>query len=228
LPTTINGSTDIRPYQLPEPDPFVNLYPTSVPAGTICNTYATNSYNLDASGNPTNSNGQGTTKHIRAGCYSDFSPSGSNTYYLDAGVYYLNNTNFNPGGSITLVGPATGGVTFILTGTTPGSVTLNGNTTLQLRAPTTGTYAKMLFIQSASATLDNANTFNGSSTSYFDGAFYFPKGNITLNGNTTGQTQCAMLVSWTVTISGNSTIQNNTAGCTANQTVPAYTVRLVE
>jgi hypothetical protein len=86
----------------------------------------------------------------------------------------------------------------------------------------------MLFIQSSSATLDNANTFNGSSTSYFDGTFYFPKGNVTLNGNTTGQTQCAMLVAWTVTISGNSTIQNNTTGCTANQTVPAWTVKLVE
>lgn len=228
MPSSINGSTDVRAYQLPEPDPFSGLYPTSIPSGTTCNTFSNNSYQRNSAGNVTTSNGNSNTDWIKAGCYTDFSPSGSKTYHLDSGVYYLNNTDFNPGGSVSLIGPTTGGVTIIMTGTTPGSVTLNGNTTLQLRAPTTGTYAKMLFIQSSSATQNNSNTFNGSSTSYFDGAFYFPKGNVTLNGNTSGQTQCAMLVAWTVTISGNSTIQNNTSGCTANQTVPAWTVRLVE
>jgi Flp pilus assembly protein TadG len=232
MPSSITGSTDIRSYQLPEPDPFSGQYPTSVPPSTTCNSYNNNSYNTNAQGQVTQSNGSNVTHHIKAGCYNDFSPSGSNTYYLDPGVYYLNSTNFNPGGSVSLIGPASG-VTFILTGTTPGSVSLNGNTTLQLHAPSSGTYKNMLFIQSGSATQNNTNTFNGSSTSYFDGAFYFPNGNVTLNGNTAGQTQCAMLVAWTVTISGNSSFQNTLtrpdgSACTNNETVPAWVVRLVE
>ncbi|MES2136807.1 MAG: pilus assembly protein TadG-related protein [Pseudomonadota bacterium] len=234
MPSTINGSTDIRPYQLPEPDPFANQgYSTSIPGTVTCDTYANNSYNTNPAGQVTNSNGANVTHRIKAGCYNDFSPSGSTVYYLDAGVYYLNSTNFNPGGSVSLIGPTTGGVTFILTGTNPGSVTLNGNVTVQLHAPTSGTYKDMLFIQSSAATLNNANTFNGSSTSFFDGAFYFPKGNVTLNGSSTGQTDCAMIVSWTVTISGSSTLQNSLTrpdgtACTNNKTVPAWVVKLVE
>jgi hypothetical protein len=229
MPTSINGCSgcDLQPYHIPEPDPFYNLYPTDIPTGMTCDSFANNSYNTNPSGQVTQSNGSNVTHRLKAGCYTDFSPSGSTTYVMDAGVYYLKDTSFNPGGSVTLDGSA--GVTIILTGTNPGTVSLSGNQTLKLKAQSTGTYAKMLFIQSSNAsTSNNSSTFNGSSSSYFDGVFYLPKGNITLNGTSTNQTQCAMIVGWTVTISGNSTIQNDTSGCTNNTTVAGYTIKLVE
>jgi Flp pilus assembly protein TadG len=250
LPSTITGSTDIRPYQIPEPDPFSGKYSTSVPSGVTCNSFSTNNYGTNPSGQVVNGNGSNVTQHLKAGCYNDFSPSGNNTYYLDPGVYYLNNTSFNPGGTTSFIGPTTGGgVTFILTGTNPGSVSINSNVTIKVTAPSTnncasiteGTasvntcnYKNMLFIQSSNATQNNTNSFSGSSTSYFDGSFYFPNGNVTLNGNNSNETNCTMIVSWTTTFSGNSNLQNSSltrpdgTACQANQTVPAWIVKLVE
>jgi hypothetical protein len=144
---------------------------------------------------------------------------------MQSGVYYLNNTDFSPGGGVTITGT---GVTIILTGSSPGSVNLDGNETIQISAPTSGTYSKMLFIQSSSATTNNLNKFNGTSSSTFDGAMYFPKGEVQFNGTTGAMTKCVMVVSWTVDISGNANLQNNTTGCTANEQVSDFFIRLVE
>jgi hypothetical protein len=57
---------------------------------------------------------------------------------------------------------------------------------------------------------------------------YFPNGEVQFNGTTGAMTKCAMVVAWTVDISGNTNLQNNTTGCTANQTVSVKVVRLVE
>jgi len=227
MPSSIIGSTNLQPYHSPEPDPFAGKYPTNIPAGTNCKTFAQNGY--------TTTTGSGknkvTVNHLysyetKSGggtCYSDFAPSGNGTYYLDAGTYYLNSTNFNPGGGITLIGT---NVTIILTGTTPGAVTLNGNTTIQLSAAATGTYAKMLFIQAANATA--ASTINGTNSSSFDGGMYFPNTNVTFNGTSGAMTKCAMVVAWTATFSGTTNLQNDTTGCADNFTVPAKKIALVE
>lgn len=232
MPQSINGSTNLEPYHLPESDPFAGKYPTSLPSGSNCRTFNQNSY--------TTTTGSGknkvTVNHLYSastqpggnGCYSDFSPSGNGTYVLDPGIYYLNNTDFNPGGGVTLTGS---GVTIILTGTTPGAVTLNGNTTIQLSAQTSGTYAKMLFIQAPGATADS--TFNGTNASYFDGALYFPSTNVTFNGTSGASTQCAMVVSYTATFNGNTNLQNSLTRpdgtpCQNDTTVTAHVIALVE
>jgi hypothetical protein len=226
MPSTIIGSTDLQPWHIPEPDPFAGKYSTSVPATTTCAAF--NSHITKQTG------GKNKTYTMEPGCYNDFSPNGNDTYNLAAGTYYLNSTDFAPGGTVTVTGS---NVTIILTGSTPGAVNLSGNQTIQLSAPTTGTYAKMLFIQSSSATADNLNKINGTSSSYFDGAFYFPNGDVQLNGTAGAMTQCAMLVAQVVDISGNATLQNtltrldangNTVPCDANQTVTAKVARLVE
>jgi Flp pilus assembly protein TadG len=233
MPASITGSTNLEPYHSPEPDPFAGKYSTSIPPGTTCKTFNQNGY--------TTTTGSGkdkvTVNHLYSyetkpggggTCYSDFSPSGNGTYFLDAGTYYLDSTNFNPGGGTTLIGS---NVTIILTGTTPGAVTLNGNTTIQLSANPTGAYAKMLFLQAPGATA--ASTFNGTNSSYFDGAMYFPSTNVTFNGTSGASTQCAMVVSWTATFSGNTNLQNSLTRpdgtpCQDNTTVTAKTVALVE
>lgn len=230
LPSSITGSSNLQTFVSPMPDPFAGLYSTDIPAGMSCNSFNSQKFQTNANGQVVQGNPPNSQTHLAAGCYTDFAPSGNGTYYLDPGTYYLKDTNFNPGGTTTLIGT---GVTIILTGTTPGSVDLSGNQTIKLSAPTSGTYSKMLFIQSSAATLNNLNKFNGTSSSYFDGAFYFPKAQVQFNGSASTQTSCAMVVSWTVDITGNANFQNvNTkpdgTPCDGSKNVPGYVMKLVE
>jgi Flp pilus assembly protein TadG len=208
LPSSITGVSKLLPYHMAMPDPYAGT-PTDIPSGTPCKTFNQNTY--------TTTSGTGQNKvtdyHLKGNaCYSSFAPNGNNVYHLETGVYYLNNTDFQLNGQDTLVSD-TGGVTIILTGTTPGGVKINGTSTLQLSAQSSGTYKDLLFIQSANATTDNGNTINGTSGTTFDGAFYFPKGQLTMAGTTGSSTKCAMLVAYTVNFTGNSDLQNNTVGC---------------
>lgn len=228
MPDSIIGSTNLEPFHLPEPDPFAGKYPTDIPAGTTCRTFAQNGYTT------TTGSGQNrvTVNHLYsyqtkpggAGtCYSSFSPTGNQTYVMDPGVYYLDSTDFNTGGGITLIGT---GVTIILTGTNPGSIQTNGNSTIQLTAQTDGTYAHMLFIQAAGATTDSI--INGTNASNYDGAMYFPSTNVSFNGTSGATTKCAMVVAYTATFNGNTNLQNDTTGCNNNMTVSAKRIALVE
>jgi len=220
MPSSINGSTDLQPYHSPEPDPFSGKYPTTIPSGTNCKTLSQNTY--------TTGTGQNKVNHLysyntNGSCYSGFKFTGNGTYYLDAGVYYLNNTDFDTSGGPTLIGT---GVTIILTGTSPGSVQTNGNTTIQLSAQTTGTYAHMLFLQASGATGDSK--INGTNSSFYDGGMYFPSTNVNFNGNSGAMTKCAMVVAYTATFNGNTNLQNDTTGCNNNFTVTAKKIALVE
>lgn len=220
----INGVSTEQSYHLAQPDPFENKYDTTVPAGTSCGNM--NSHVVTPA--PT----AGVTT-LRPGCYTgnnQFKFTGGITE-LRPGTYYLKDTDFDAqGGTIRLATgtPAGQGVTIILTGSSPGQLKLNGNATIQLKAPTTGTFAKMLFIQSTLAPdSNNANILNGSNTSFFDGTVYFPKQQVTFSGSTAATTKCAMVVARRVEFAGNSNIQNNTTGCQANQKVPGKTIRLI-
>lgn len=227
LPTSITGVTKLAPYHVPMRDPFAGKYSTDIPAGMSCSNFVTHRTNLGTGSAP--------NYHLSPGCYDSFNPNGSNTYTLDPGVYYLNNTDFQLNGNDTLIGA---GVTIILTGTSPGSVITNGTSTIQLSAPTdancgvyggvnTCNYKNMLMIQSPNATADNNNTINGTALSSYDGAMYFPKGNVSFNGTGANTTKCAMVIAYTLTFSGNTNLQNNTTGCNAATTVPGTVVRLV-
>lgn len=226
MPSSITGATDLQPYHIAEPDPFLNKYPTAVPSGMNCTNFQQHYVNVNNGGNSNNGNGNNSgPQYLSPGCYNGFNPSGGGSYVMQPGVYYLNNADFSPGGGVSITGT---GVTIILTGTNPGSINLDGNETLNLVAPTTGTYSKMLFIQAANATNNNVNKLNGTSTSTLDGGIYTPNGQVQFNGTAGAMTKCAMVVAWTVDISGNANLQNNTTGCYADQTVTAKIVRLVE
>ena len=211
LPNSINGTSTLQPYHVPLPDPFASKYPTDIPPGNSCKNFNQMSY------------GSGGSK-LKAGCYNSFKLTGNGTYTMDPGVYYLNSTDFDVGGGVTLIGD---GVTIILTGNSPGSVKTNGNSGIQLTAQTGGTYDKMLFIQSSAAVQDNQNEINGNSGSKYDGAMYFPTGLISFTGTSGSMTKCAMVVSKKVQFNGNANLQNDVSGCTANKTVPGKTIRLV-
>ena len=216
LPSTIKGATDLQPYHIPMKDPFKGT-PTTMPPGTQCKTMAQNTYT-------TGGNGNNSQKHLKAGCYKNFSFSGQDNYQLDPGVYYLDSTDFSTNGNTVLTGS---GVTFVLTGSTPGSVKLNGNSTLNLSAPTSGQYAKLLFVQAANAATDNLNTINGNNGSKLDGSLYFPNGKTTFTGSAGALTKCVMVVSKKVDFSGNTDLQNNTTGCVANEKKSGKAIKLV-
>lgn len=222
-PSSINGVTDLDPWAPPLPDPFANKYSTTTPSGANC----TNT------NHPSKSNADGS---LKPGCYSSFNV-GNGTTVLSPGVYYLDNADLSLSGNQILTGE---GVTIILTGTDPGSITMNGNSALQLTAPTDSTcgifngidsclYKKMLLIQAANADADNANLINGNNLTALDGALYFPKGALTFSGSSAQSTKCAMVVGYTVSFTGNTNIQNDMtpADCDADQQVSGKAVRLV-
>jgi hypothetical protein len=79
-----------------------------------------------------------------------------------------------------------------------GGVTLNGNISLDLRAPTTGNMAGMVYYQPPTDTL--TFTVNGrSGTDNFVGGMYLPAANLTLNGNVPSVT---LLVVNAITMNG--------------------------
>jgi hypothetical protein len=206
LPDSIIGATDLQPHHVQMSDPYAGKYPTTVPS-------------------PCNGNTNGNATTFSPGCYNSFSFTGNKTYTLNPGTYILNNTNFSVGGGVTVIG---NGVTIILTGTSPGTVSTNGNSIIQMSAPTTGTYANMLFIGNATG----SNTINGNNTSFYDGAMYFPNGTVNLAGSSANQVQCAMVVANYVTFTGNSNMQNTLTRpdgtpCTAATQVHANAVKLV-
>ncbi|MDQ3039609.1 MAG: pilus assembly protein TadG-related protein, partial [Pseudomonadota bacterium] len=155
---SVNGTNVELSYQLKQPDPFASKYSTTIPDPTLCKTLAQH-----VGTTPTlNSEGY---KVINPGCYkaqgngnnaalSAFSTS-NEKIALMPGTYYIDSANFSIGANTFLkVNSPTGseGVTIILTGATPGRVSIDANADVQLRAPSTGDYSKMLFIQSPSAT----------------------------------------------------------------------------
>jgi Flp pilus assembly protein TadG len=206
MPSSINGATDIQPHHVAMPDPYAGKYSTT----------PTSNCNLKINGSKTT---------FAPGCYSDFKFTGNSTYTLQPGVYYLNNTNFDVAGGVTVQGT---GVTIILTGTAPGVVSTNGNSTIKLTAPTSGDYANMLFI----GTGTSDNTINGNAGSYYDGAMYFPNSAVNLTGNSGSMTQCAMIVGNYVNFSGNADLQNSLTRpdgtpCQAATQVSGKSVRLI-
>ena len=149
-----------------------------------------------------------------AGTYSSISINGG-TVTLQPGTYIVNG-NLTINGNANVTGT---GVTFYITN--GGSVTINGTGSVQLTAPTTGTYAGILFYQDPSDT--SAAKVNGTSTSFFQGSLYFPKASLDFSGTATtgvcpngttanGFNGCAaytIIVSDALTVSGNTTVNIN-------------------
>jgi hypothetical protein len=207
MPTSINGATDIQAHHSALPDPYAGLYSTST-SGMTCNKQVN----------------AGQTS-LTPGCYSKFQFTGNKDFTLAPGVYYLDSTDFDAQGTGSITGT---GVTIVLTGSTPGNVTTNGNTIIKLTAPTTGSYANMLFIGNGTGT----QKINGNSGSFYDGAMYFPNGIAQFQGSATGMFNCAMVVANFVDFTGNASLQNTLqhpdgSACQAATQVQGKNVRLI-
>ena len=74
-------------------------------------------------------------------------------------------------------------------------IDIQGTATAYLSAPTTGEWANIFFYSACDGTI------TGTSSSTFEGALYFPDGNITFGGNQTTET-FGMIVGDTITLQG--------------------------
>ncbi len=151
--------------------------------------------------------------HIAGGSTVNFSP----------GLYIID------GGGIQIDGGATvsgSGVTFFLTGQNTsngspnayGGVNIASNATVNLSAPCTsssGSIAGVLFFQDRSITNGVGSSINGGSTSTFSGALYFPTTALSYSGSSGANNEFTLLVSDTLTVTGNTTVGNGTClnGC---------------
>jgi len=120
---------------------------------------------------------------VSPGTYSSISITGG-TVNFQPGTYIITG-NFTVNGNATVCSstnnncsgmssnPPTSvnaGVTFYMTG--GGGVTMNGTANVYLSAPTSGSYTGILFYQDPSDC--SAATLNGTNTSFYQGALYFP------------------------------------------------------
>jgi hypothetical protein len=135
---------------------------------------------------------------LTPGCYSSLVINGTPTVTLNAGVYYMT-------GSVTVNGAPTvngTGVTIYLASSSASFID-NGNTTLNLSAPTSGALDGVLFYQNPSDT--NMLTINGSSTSSLKGIFYAPTANLVVNGSGSTDFYTAFVVG-SLTFNGTGTL----------------------
>lgn len=186
--------------------------------------------NSNGTGNSLSINGN-TTVTMNQGTYTFCGPVNLNgntsTATLSPGFYYggisINGNqaiNFNPGtyilggGGLSINGNTSSmtgtGVTFYNTTGLGGygKIKLNGNTQVNLTAPTSGSLEGILFFQDPSVSSGAGSIINGNSSSTFDGALYFPTTTLTYNGNSSlsGYT---IIVAYDLVWNGNSSIGNN-------------------
>ncbi len=126
----------------------------------------------------------GLPQQLHTGTYSSITIVNGSTVTLDPGIYYINGSggvSFN--GSATVQG--TGVMFYFTNGATINADGGGGKVSdIKLSAPTTGPYAGILMFQDPGDF--KSPNLGGDDNSFFDGALYFPEGDLTFFGNTTG------------------------------------------
>lgn len=220
--TSLGGSSNLNfttppvTYSWPLPDPYANLTITE-PAGCGGGT------NLTVNGAQT----------LSPGVYCGNLKFGSQAVVtLNPGTYYIDggNLDIGAGAQVHCNCPNAGdGITFVLTSrgsaSQIGVVSVNGNATVNLRAPSAPSYPfpGILLYQDRRSPPNNGSTINGGSNIVMNGAFYFPSTPLSWNGNnaTSGASTCVEIVARTVSFSGNSALDNS--GCAALGVKPVLT-----
>jgi Flp pilus assembly protein TadG len=201
------SGTVLQPFTIAQADPFGNV---ALPTPGTCTSFPSNTPNSTV----TISNPGGGVK-----CFNtDMNIKG--TINMDPGTYVL---DAGAGMSMTNTGAVLNctGCTFIMmnsSGGSVGTVDLEGGT-LNISAPSTGCtvgssgcYDGLLFYQSRSAASDNSVKINGNNGAHIAGALYFPKADITFNGDSGMSANCMQIVAKDVKFTGNSSVTNTCTG----------------
>ncbi len=146
------------------------------------------------------------------------------TVNLAPGVYIIQG---NKGLTINAGAVVTGtGVTFYLDGTA--RVTMNGAATVKLQAPTTGTYAGVLFFGDRNSSGTPVNKFNGTADSELTGSIYFKSQPVAYYGNFSGQGGCTRVVADTIEWTGSTTISQDCTKFGMKDVMSSQLVKLAE
>ncbi len=196
---TTNGRAVTDPYASLSIDSYTSCTPSQQAAG------------------PTKFNGNG-THNISPGVYcGGISLSGNTTLNMAPGTYILDGGSFSGSGNLTITGQ---NVTIILTNSggssygTYGNISLSGNVSTYLTAPTTGDYAGIVVYQDRDAPASSTgNTLTGNSSTEFTGVFYTPSRSLDYGGNT-GFTasNCSKIIAKTITFHGNPSVGDSCSG----------------
>jgi Flp pilus assembly protein TadG len=217
--------TVLQPFTIAQADPFASVSPT---APSSCTGGA---ITVQPSDNLTDTTGATATTAddaLSPGCYASMDLKGTvtlkpGTYYIDAGDFTVNSgAVVNCSGCVIVMSNKNS------TSNTIGDVDLNGNATINMTAPDSGTFKGILFYQDRRAASDNDIKINGNSSSKFQGAFYFPKADLTFNGTAGMITNCMQIVAKDVTFTGNSAINNTCPAGSGSGSFSGQRVRLVE
>jgi hypothetical protein len=129
---------------------------------------------------------------------------------LHPGTYVISKGGLTIDAGVTVNGT---GVTFYNTCAGPGcpsafkSITINGGSTLNISAPTSGPLEGILFFEDRTMPSVN-NIINGNNASNIVGALYFPNSSLSFSGNNSTTSYTEIVVK-TLTIAGNATINND-------------------
>ncbi len=145
--------------------------------------------------------------------YSSIRINNTQVVNFPAGTYVVaGNLTINAGATVcnqvgsgcSPTGTANSGVTFYVTN--GGTVTIDGGATVQLSAPTSGTYAGILLYQDRADT--SAAKVEGNSNSFYEGAMYFPTAQLTFGGTsfTNSEADYTIIVSNNLKIDGTAEI----------------------
>jgi Flp pilus assembly protein TadG len=187
-PTPITGATSVD-------DPFANL-----PAPNFSGCDYTN---LQPHGTMTLSPGVycGGLK-ISAGSTITFNPG---TYVLNGGGLMVSSSNLTINGA---------GVTFYNTsnGYSFGSIVITGGATVNLSAPTSGTYKGVLFYQDRGIVTSANNAIGGGANQSYTGSIYMPSAALSYVGGSVTHALTTVLIAKTITISGNAFLAKDDTG----------------
>lgn len=130
----------------------------------------------------------------------------STTATFQAGTYYVKgNLAFQGGSNVS-----GSNVTFFVDRS--GTTAISGSATVNISAPTSGTYAGILLFGDRAGGTSNNNNISGSTSSVLTGALYYPTEEITYSGGSSSPSACTQVIGYVITFSGSAYVGDSCSG----------------